>query len=206
MSELDNLRAEKMALEESSKMADEKFEHELSQLKTQIESLQSQVHFPIFPLRILKKSGNWLTLTTPPQVPSEAEKIIMDRELRSKHEALWKSRTENLLEDLEAAKLAIHNLMQENMTLKVTLDKNSEEAGRLAAEGEAKFLATIERLKSENEALISSQRPQAQALEAQIANATKENAKLRHQSKVAKKMRRAIGFTEFLIFLYYGNF
>ncbi len=44
MSELDNLRAEKMALEESSKMADEKFEHELSQLKTQIESLQSQVH------------------------------------------------------------------------------------------------------------------------------------------------------------------
>ena len=39
----------------------------------------------------------------------------MDRELRNKHEALWKGRVDSILEDLEAAKLTIHNLMQENM-------------------------------------------------------------------------------------------
>ena len=42
----------------------------------------------------------------------------MDRELRNKHEALWKGRVDNILEDLEGAKLSIHNLMQENMALK----------------------------------------------------------------------------------------
>ena len=43
----------------------------------------------------------------------------MDRELRNKHEVLWKGRVDNILEDLEGAKLSIHNLMQENMALKV---------------------------------------------------------------------------------------
>ena len=42
----------------------------------------------------------------------------MDRELRNKHEAFWKGRVDNILEDLEGAKLSIHNLMQENMALK----------------------------------------------------------------------------------------
>ena len=42
----------------------------------------------------------------------------MDRELRNKHESLWKGRVDNILEDLEGAKLSIHNLMQENMALK----------------------------------------------------------------------------------------
>ena len=63
-------------------------------------------------------------------MPTEAEKIILDRDLRNKHEAFWKARTEGLVEDLEAAKLAIHNLMQENMSLKITIEKNSEESER----------------------------------------------------------------------------
>ena len=42
----------------------------------------------------------------------------MDRELRNKHESIWKGRVDNILEDLEGAKLSIHNLMQENMALK----------------------------------------------------------------------------------------
>ena len=57
---------------------------------------------------------------------------------------------------------------------------------RLIAEGQSKLEAKVERLRGENEALMNSQRPQVKALEAQIANASKENAKLRHQVKVTK--------------------
>ena len=44
MSELENLRAEKIAQEESSKSAQKKLEQELSQLKAQKETLQTQVN------------------------------------------------------------------------------------------------------------------------------------------------------------------
>ena len=50
MTEVDNLRAEKMAVEESSKLATKKFQQELGQLRAQIESLQSQVSFLTRPL------------------------------------------------------------------------------------------------------------------------------------------------------------
>ena len=43
MAEVENLRAEKNSREESSKLAQEKFSQEVGQLRTQIESLQSQV-------------------------------------------------------------------------------------------------------------------------------------------------------------------
>ena len=36
----------------------------------------------------------------------------MDRELKNKYEAVWRDRLTNLMEDLEAAKLTIHNLTQ----------------------------------------------------------------------------------------------
>ena len=43
MAEMENLREEKVAIGESSKLATKKFQQELGQLKAQIESLQSQV-------------------------------------------------------------------------------------------------------------------------------------------------------------------
>ena len=43
MAEMENLRAEKVSLEESSKLAEKKFEDELAELKAQIGTLQSQV-------------------------------------------------------------------------------------------------------------------------------------------------------------------
>ena len=43
MAEMENLRAEKVSLEESSKLAGKKFEDELAELKAQIGTLQSQV-------------------------------------------------------------------------------------------------------------------------------------------------------------------
>ena len=44
MAEMENLRAEKVSLEESSKLAGKKFEDELAELKAQIGTLQSQVY------------------------------------------------------------------------------------------------------------------------------------------------------------------
>ena len=43
MTELDNLRVEKLGLDESSKVLEQKYQLELGQLKAEIESLQSQV-------------------------------------------------------------------------------------------------------------------------------------------------------------------
>ena len=43
MAEMENLRAEKVSLEESSKLAEKKFDDELAELKAQIGTLQSQV-------------------------------------------------------------------------------------------------------------------------------------------------------------------
>ena len=45
MAEMENLRAEKVSLEESSKLAEKKFVDELTELKAQIGTLQSQVYF-----------------------------------------------------------------------------------------------------------------------------------------------------------------
>merc|ERR1739848_439032 len=87
-----DLEAKKVSVEEASQLAEEKFQKEMDQLKAQIGSLQSQV-------------------------PTEAEKFLMDRELKNKYEAVWRDRLTNLMEDLEAAKLTIHNLTQENMNL-----------------------------------------------------------------------------------------
>ena len=108
----------------------------------------------------------------------------MDRELRNKHESLWKGRVDSILEDLEAAKLTIHNLMQENMTLKVKIQQNTEESQRVSDEIKVKLEATIEHLKSENESLMNNQKPQLEAIEAQNRMFSKENAKLRHQVQV----------------------
>ena len=108
----------------------------------------------------------------------------MDRELRNKHEALWKGRVDTILEDLEAAKLTIHNLMQENMTLKVKIQQNTEESQRVSDEIKVKLEAKIEHLKSENESLMNNQKPQLEAIESQNRMFSKENAKSRHQVQV----------------------
>eukprot|EP00093_Oithona_nana_P015134 15134.XXX_1085139_1085667_1 [CDS] Oithona nana genome sequencing. len=121
MAEMENLRAEKVSLEESSKLAEKKFEDELAELKAQIGTLQSQI-------------------------PTEAERLILDREMRAKHEVLWRAKTENLVEDLEASKLAIHNLMQENLSLQVTIQQNQEESQRIQEEAKVKLEAKIHQL------------------------------------------------------------
>ena len=119
------------------------------------------------------------------QVPTEAERIIMDRELKNKHEAMWKLRTDNIVEDLEAAKLSIHNLMQENLGLKVTVQQKTDESQRMVEEAKLALEAKIVRLKSEKDALMNNQRPQLKTLETEGATLAKENAKLRHQVKVS---------------------
>ena len=70
--------------------------------------------------------------------------------MRNKHEAHWKSRIECIAEDLEAAKLTIHNLMQENLALKVQSQQNNEESQRMIDETKVKLEATIDRLKGIN--------------------------------------------------------
>ena len=110
----------------------------------------------------------------------------MDRELRNKHEALWKGRVDHILEDLEAAKLTIHNLMQENMTVKVKIQQNTEESQRISDEIKVKLESTIDHVKVENETLVNNQKPQFEALEAQNRTFCKENSKLRHQVQVRK--------------------
>ena len=54
----------------------------------------------------------------------------MDRELKNKYDTVWRDRLTNLMEDLEAAKLTIHNLTQENMNLHITIQKQSEQTQR----------------------------------------------------------------------------
>ena len=56
---------------------------------------------------------------------------------------LWRAKTENLVEDLEASKLAIHNLMQENLSLQVTIQQNQEESQRIQEEAKVKLEAKI---------------------------------------------------------------
>ena len=108
----------------------------------------------------------------------------MDRELKNKYDTVWRDRLTNLMEDLEAAKLTIHNLTQENMNLHITIQKQSEETQRMSEEAKMMLEAQIDRLKSENERLANTQRPQIKALETEVASMTKTNVKLRHQIQV----------------------
>ena len=102
--------------------------------------------------------------------------------MRAKHEVLWRAKTENLVEDLEASKLAIHNLMQENLSLQVTIQQNQEESQRIQEEAKVKLEAKIHQLQSQNESLIK--QPQIVKLQRENASMTQENYKLRHQVKV----------------------
>ena len=102
--------------------------------------------------------------------------------MRAKHEVLWRAKTENLVEDLEASKLAIHNLMQENLSLQVTIQQNQEESQRIQEEAKVKLEAKIHQLQSRNESLIK--QPQIVKLQRENASMTQENYKLRHQVKV----------------------
>ena len=102
--------------------------------------------------------------------------------MRAKHEVLWRAKTENLVEDLEASKLAIHNLMQENLSLQVTIQQNQEESQRIQEEAKVKLEAKIHQLQSQNESLIK--QPQIAKLQRENASMTQENYKLRHQVKV----------------------
>ena len=95
---------------------------------------------------------------------------------------LWRAKTENLVEDLEASKLAIHNLMQENLSLQVTIQQNQEESQRIQEEAKVKLEAKIHQLQSQNESLIK--QPQIAKLQRENACMTQENYKLRHQVKV----------------------
>ena len=95
---------------------------------------------------------------------------------------LWRAKTENLVEDLEASKLAIHNLMQENLSLQVTIQQNQEESQRIQEEAKVKLEAKIHQLQSQNESLIK--QPQIAKLQRENASMTQENYKLRHQVKV----------------------
>ena len=70
------------------------------------------------------------------------------------------------------------------LQLKVKIQQNSEESHRISDEISAKFEATIDHLKGENESLMTNQRPQIEALEAQNRTFSKENSKLRHQVQV----------------------
>ena len=108
----------------------------------------------------------------------------MDRELKNKYDTVWQDRLTNLMEDLEAAKLTIHNLTQENMNLHITIQKQSEETQRMSDEAKMMLEAQIDRLKSENERLANTQRPQIKALETEVASMTKTNVKLCHQIQV----------------------
>ena len=124
------------------------------------------------------QSDSWTVLNF--QVPTDAEKFLMDRELKNKYDTVWRDRLTNLMEDLEAAKLTIHNLTQENMNLHITIQKQSEETQRMSDEAKMMLEAQIDRLKSENERLANTQRPQIKALETEVASMTKTNVKLRH--------------------------
>ena len=104
--------------------------------------------------------------------------------MKNKHEAVWKGRLDDLMDDLEAAKLTVHKLMQENLNLKITLQHNSDESQRTLSEAKVSLEAQIERLKGEKETLVNNHRPQMKALEAEAATMAKENVKLRHQIKV----------------------
>ena len=124
------------------------------------------------------------------QVPTEAEKFLMDRELKNKYETIWRERLSNLMEDLEAAKLTIHNLTQENMNLHVKIQHQTEENQRMLDETSVMFKAQIDRVKVENETLVNNQRPQIKALEDSVASMTRENVKLRHQIQASIELSR----------------
>ena len=112
----------------------------------------------------------------------------MDRELKNKYETIWRERLSNLMEDLEAAKLTIHNLTQENMNLNVKIQHQTEENQRMLDETSVMFKAQIDRVKVENETLVNNQRPQIKALEDSVASMTRENVKLRHQIQASREL------------------
>jgi septal ring factor EnvC (AmiA/AmiB activator) len=116
----------------------------------------------------------------------------MDRDLRNKHDFVWKGRFDGLIEDLEASKLTIHNQMQEILSLRCNLQHNKDDYQRLADEAKLRLEAQIERLQREKQNLEATHRPQLNALGTQIEIAAKENSKLRHSMKVRKKHPSAL--------------
>ena len=105
--------------------------------------------------------------------------------MKLKHEQVWKSKVNSLVDELEASRLSIQNLIQENMALKIALQHTSDEAAQSVEEAKHKLHVQIERLKKENETLHNGKIPRIQALESELLKVSKDNSKLRHKVQVS---------------------
>ena len=67
-------------------------------------------------------------------LPTEAERIDLENKIFAENEARWKMRVQHAVEELEASKLSVQNLLQENLCLKTGLLHSEEEARRVTEE------------------------------------------------------------------------
>lgn len=140
-------------------------------------------------------------------IPSDAEKLDLENKISAASQAKWKVRIETAIEDLEASKLSVHNLLQDNLCLKTLLQHSAEENERVQEETELKYqkrvniwnapcctlvrrgslLLTyfqISALEKQSRLLESAGHPKIASLEQEINNLAKENAKSKSKIKV----------------------
>ena len=58
----------------------------------------------------------------------------LENKISAQSEAKWKVQVEHVIEDLEASKLSVHNLLQDNLCLKTLLQHSAEESDRILEE------------------------------------------------------------------------
>ena len=158
-SELAKIESDRVEAQECAHMLNSKAQESIEKLTTEIETLRSMV-------------------------PSDAEKLDLEQKANVQCEAKWRTKIEDMIEDLEASKLSVHNLLKDNLYLRTTLKAVTVEGERSLDECKLAFQKKLMQLESMNQELRAFHDPKVERLMGEIQRLSQENLKCKSKIKV----------------------
>ncbi len=123
-------------------------------------------------------------METQAAAPSEADRMRMEDRAGAEMEAKWRDRVEQAMEDVEASKVSVQGLLQENLCLRVALQQVGREAEEAAAEGKAIYEGKVRTLERMVREMVAEKQPRVEQAEREADRLQREEGKLKSKVKV----------------------
>lgn len=120
-------------------------------------------------------------------VPSEADKLDLENKERMRSEARWRAKLDEVIEDLEASKLSVHNLLQDNLCLRASMRHERIEGERALQECRILMERKLKALEKANKSLLDVKQPKMFEMEDELNKLASDNVRLRSKVKVRKR-------------------
>ncbi|CAB4058614.1 unnamed protein product [Lepeophtheirus salmonis] len=115
------------------------------------------------------------------QVPTEGQLLALEHRVKSSSDTMWMSRIHETVDDLEASKLTVQQLIKENLCLRQIHTHSVKDHEREMEEITLNFQGKIKHLEKTVQNLEESERPVIAALESEVIKQGLKNSKLQEQ-------------------------